>query len=119
MLSGAVSRMPVGSSRIRGGDRPGLRPAGEARSEFYLRVTALDRPGVLSAVTGVLGHHGVSIESVIQRRPEGNQDAVPILIVTHEAAYAELTAAVKELDALPVVKNGTFLARMIPAPKAP
>jgi homoserine dehydrogenase len=119
ILSGAVSRMPASGSRIRAGAKPGLRPAGEARSEFYLRVTALDRPGVLSAVTGVLGHHGVSIESVIQRRPGGDEDAVPILIVTHEAAYAELTAAVAELDALPVVKKGTFLARMIPAPAAP
>ena len=119
ILSGAVSRMPASGSRIRGGERPRLRPAGEARSEFYLRVTALDRPGVLSAVTGVLGKHGVSIESVIQRRAAGHPEAVPILIVTHDASYAELTAAVAELDALPVVKNGTFLARMIPAPAAP
>ena len=48
-------------------DEPRCGPHGEARSEFYLRVTALDRPGVLSAVTGVIGRHGISIESVIQR----------------------------------------------------
>jgi homoserine dehydrogenase len=117
ILSGAVSRMPASGARIRAGERGVLRPAGEARSEFYLRVTALDRPGVLSAVTGVLGRHGVSIESVIQRGRGGAQEeAVPILIVTHDATYAEMRAAVAELDALPVVKNGSFLARMIPAP---
>jgi homoserine dehydrogenase len=117
ILSGAVSRMPVGGARIRGGERPRLRPAGEARSEFYLRVTALDRPGVLSAVTGVIGRHGVSIESVIQRGRAGAQEeAVPILIVTHEASYAEMTAALAEVDALPAVKKGSFLARMIPGP---
>jgi len=119
ILSGAISRMPASGARIRG-ERARLRPPGEARSEFYLRVTALDRPGVLSAVTGVIGRHGVSIESVIQRgRAGGNEEAVPILIVTHEASYAEMGAALAELDALPVVKKGSFLARMIPAPEAP
>jgi homoserine dehydrogenase len=117
ILSGAVSRMPASGARIRGGERGRLRPAGDARSEFYLRVTALDRPGVLSAVTGVLGRHGVSIESVIQRGRAGAQEAaVPVLIVTHDATYAEMTAALAELDSLPVVKKGSFLARMIPAP---
>jgi hypothetical protein len=37
-----------------------------------------------------------------------------VLITTHDASWAEMTAAVSELDALPVVKKGTFLARMIP-----
>jgi homoserine dehydrogenase len=115
ILSGAVSRMPASGARIRSQERSQLRPAGEARSEFYLRVTALDRPGVLSAVTGVIGRHGVSISSVIQRgRAGAHEEAVPILIVTHEASFAEMSAALAELDALPVVKKGSFLARMIP-----
>src|SRR5512145_758086 len=93
ILSGAVSRMPVSGARIRGGEKSQLRPAGEARSEFYLRVTALDRPGVLSAVTGALGRHGVSIESIVQRGRAGAQEeAVPVLIVTHDASYAEMSA---------------------------
>ncbi len=120
ILSGAVSRMPAGGARIRGGEKAALRPAGDARSEFYLRVTALDRPGVLSAVTGVIGKHGVSIESIVQRgRAGGENQAVPILIVTHEASWAQMSAALAEVDALPAVKKGSFLARMIPAPKAP
>jgi homoserine dehydrogenase len=115
ILSGAVSRMPPSGARLRAQEQNRLRPPGEARSEFYLRVMALDRPGVLSAVTGVLGRHGVSIASVIQRdRSGGTDEAVPVLIITHDATFAEMTAAVAELDALPQVKKGTFLARMIP-----
>jgi homoserine dehydrogenase len=115
ILSGAVSRMPPGGARIRGQEPGRLRPPGEARSEFYLRVMALDRPGVLSAVTGVLGKHGVSIASVIQRgRAEGEDGAVPVLITTHEASYAAMSTALAELDALAVVRKGSFLARMIP-----
>ncbi len=119
ILSGAVSRMPASGARIRQQEPARLRPAGEARSAFYLRVTALDQPGVLSAVTGVIGRHGVSIASVIQRgRGDGHDDAVPVLIVTHEATYAEMSAAIAELDALPAVKGRVFLARMIPGPAA-
>jgi homoserine dehydrogenase len=117
ILSGAVSRMPVAGARIRPGTKGQLRPSGDARSEFYLRVTALDRPGVLSAVTGALGKHGISIESIVQRgRAGGENQSVPILIVTHEATYAQMTSALAEVDALPAVKKGSFLARMIPGP---
>jgi homoserine dehydrogenase len=112
--------MPASGARIRNLDRRHLRAAGEARSEFYLRVTALDRPGVLSAVTGVIGRHGVSIASVIQRgRAEAHEEAVPVIIVTHEASFAQLGAALADLDALPVVKKGSFLARMIPPAGTP
>jgi homoserine dehydrogenase len=115
ILSGAVSRMPASGVRIRTQERRVLRGPGESRSEFYLRVTALDRPGVLSAVTGVLGRHGISIASVIQRgRADGQEETVPVLIVTHDATFAQMTAALAEVDALAVVKKGSFLARIIP-----
>ena len=115
IVSGAVSRMPASGVRIRSQERRVLRAPGESRSEFYLRVTALDRPGVLSAVTGVLGRHGISIGSVIQRgRADGHEEAVPILIVTHDTTFAQMSAALAEVDALPVVKKGSFLARIIP-----
>jgi homoserine dehydrogenase len=115
LLSGAVSRMPASGARIRSGEGSKLLPAGAASSEFYVRVTALDRPGVLSAITGVLGKHGISIASVTQRdRADESGEGVPVVITTHEARYAEMTAALDEVDALPVVRKGSFLARIIP-----
>ncbi len=71
----------------------------------------------MPAGTGALGRPGISIESIVQRgRADAQGQAVPVLIVTHEAAYADVTAAVAELDALPAVQKGTFVARMIPGP---
>jgi hypothetical protein len=40
------------------------------------------------------------------------------VITTHEARYAEMSAALAEVDALPVVKKGSFLARIIPPARA-
>ena len=57
-----------------------LRPMDGVRCSYYLRVTAQDRPGVLSRITGVLGEHGISIASMIQKgrghrgRPGGDDD---------------------------------------------
>jgi homoserine dehydrogenase len=108
--------MPVSGARIRSGETTRLRSAGMASSEFYARITALDRPGVLSAITGLLGKHGISIGSVTQRdRADESGEGVPVVITTHEARYAEMSAAIAEVDALPVVKKGSFLARIIPA----
>jgi len=115
ILSGAVSRMPASGLRIRAGEGDTLRSSGMASSEYYVRVTALDRPGVLSAITGVIGKHGISIASVTQRdRADESGEGVPVVITTHEARYAEMTAAIAELDSLSVVKKGSFLARIIP-----
>jgi len=117
ILSGAVSRMPASGARMRAQERRDLRPPGDARSEFYLRVTVRDRPGVLSAVTGVIGRNGISIASVIQRgRGDVQDEAVPILIVTHDTTFAQMTAALVEMDSLPVVQGRTFLARIMPVP---
>lgn len=116
ILSGAVSRMPASGARIRNGGPSQLRSAGMAESEFYVRITARDQPGVLSAITGVLGRHGISIGSVTQRdRGDESGEGVPIVITTHLARFAEMSAAIDEVDALPVVKKGSFLARIIPS----
>ncbi len=116
ILSGAVLRMPV-KVGTQEPPRDGLRPCGEAHSEFYLRVTAKDEPGVLSAITGVLGKHGISLASVIQREQADAADqTVPVLIFTHETSFAQMSAAISEVDVLAAVKKPTFLARIIAAP---
>jgi homoserine dehydrogenase len=120
ILSGAVSRMPTGGARIRKAEMNRLKPAGEAKSAFYLRIHGVDRPGVLSAITAVFGAHGISLSSVFQRgRGEGEEGAVPIVMTTHEAACDRMTAALAEVDRLRVVKKKSFLARILPPGEAP
>ena len=68
------------------------------RSAFYLRFTAVDRPGVLAKVAGALGAQGVSIAQVVQK-DQSHGNAVPILVLTHECEERALRAAVREIDA--------------------
>jgi len=78
---------------------------------FYMRISALDRPGVLSKISGILGKNDISIASVIQkgRRIKG---AVPIVMMTHEAKEKNVHRALREIDQLGVILGKTIFVRV-------
>ena len=91
-----------------------LRPMDEIRSAYYLRVMALDRPGVLAQVAGILGRHDISLVSVLQKgRAQG--EAVPVVMLTHDARERDMRAALAAIDRLPVVAARTTMIRVEPA----
>ena len=78
----------------------------QIKSRYYLRFTIADAPGVLAALARILGNHGISIASVIQHDPGNDapdKKTVPLVIMTHLAVEAELSAALGEIDQLEVV----------------
>ena len=88
-----------------------LRSMDEIRSAYYLRVMAMDRPGVLAQVAGILGRHEISLISVLQKgRAHGL--AVPVVMLTHEARERDMRAALSSIDTLPVVAGPTTMIRV-------
>ncbi len=95
-------------------------PLGELFGRSYLRFTVQDRPGVLSAITGVLGAHGISIESMSQKGrghmspndPQGARGSVPIVVFTHPAFESAVRTALDSIDQLPEVTARTRLIRI-------
>jgi homoserine dehydrogenase len=83
----------------------------DVTSTYYLRFTVVDRPGVLSRISGILGDLDISISSVIQkgRRVE---KAVSIYVVTHEAREKNMQKALQVIDRLPVIVDKTVLLRI-------
>jgi homoserine dehydrogenase len=88
-----------------------LRPMDEIRSAYYLRVMALDRPGVLAQVAGILGRHDISLASVLQKE-RARTEAVPVVMMTHEAKERDMRAALAAIDKLPVVAGRTTMIRV-------
>lgn len=88
-----------------------LQPMDEIRCPYYLRVMALDRPGVLSQVAGILGQHHISITSVLQKG-RAAAEAVPVVMMTHEAREADMRHALAAIDKLPVVASKTVSIRV-------
>ncbi|MBN2223376.1 MAG: homoserine dehydrogenase [Deltaproteobacteria bacterium] len=81
-------------------------------TNYYLRFSALDKPGVLSKIAGILGDHNISIASVIQKgRAEGDRD-VPVVIMTHEARERDVKAALATIDGLDIIVRPSILVRV-------
>ena len=81
------------------------------RSCYYLRIMAIDKPGVLSRVTGILGSNNISLVSVIQKGRE-EQSAVPIVMMTHEAVEGDMQRSLLAIDQLDVVDRPTVCLRV-------
>ena len=84
----------------------------ETTNKYYLRFQAEDRPGVLGRITGSLGKHGISIESVIQKGRHLGGGDVPVVIMTHEARQKDLLSAIKETNSFLNGKSKTTFIRI-------
>ncbi|TET62463.1 ACT domain-containing protein [Candidatus Aerophobetes bacterium] len=90
-----------------------LRGMGGIETQYYLRLSALDEAGVLGKISCVLGEHGISIKSVLQKgRDEKKRKSVPLIMLTHEAREENLQKALKRMEKLPVVKEKPVLMRV-------
>ena len=86
-----------------------LRPIDETYTAYHLQFDVTDKPGVLAAVAGVFGEHGVSIRSVEQTTRGGAADDIAHLeFITHRAREADVASTlrdVRELDAVRRIGN--------------
>jgi len=73
------------------------------KTAYYLRLTAEDKPGVLADVTKILADHHISIEAIIQKEPQLNKTAVPIILLTQITLEKEMNAAIAKIEALKTV----------------
>jgi homoserine dehydrogenase len=89
-----------------------LVPLGDLHGRYYLNFTAADAPGVLAHITGALGAHGISIESVLQKGRAEARGSVPVIVLTHPAREADVRAALQAIDALEDVTAPTRLVRI-------
>jgi homoserine dehydrogenase len=90
-----------------------LAPASIARrvGAYYLRLTVLDRPGVIADVAAALRDAGVSLESLLQRgRAPG--EGVPVVLTTHETEESRMTGAVSRIAALESIVEPPRLIRI-------
>jgi homoserine dehydrogenase len=71
-----------------------IQPMDELITSYYFRVSALDTPGVLSTISGILAQNGISIYSVIQKGRD-QKGSVPIVMLTHEARESQAQKAIQ------------------------
>lgn len=88
-----------------------IKAIGDIESMYYFRFTALDRPGVLSRISGILGDYNIGIAAVIQKGRRAGA-AVPLVVLTHKARERDVQKALQEIDRLDVVADKTAFIRV-------
>jgi homoserine dehydrogenase len=80
-----------------------ISPIEEVESSYYIRLQAVDRPGVMATVSGIMGELDISIEAIIQKEPGEGETTVPLILLTRrvkEKAVAEAFRQFRDLDVI-------------------
>ena len=109
---GPTPRVPPWGVPQRALRRLPIRPLAALEGEYYLRLMAVDRPGVLGRLASVLGRAGVSIASVIQRERGEATATVPIVLRTHQGRERDLRRALATIAKLDVVRGRPVAIRI-------
>jgi homoserine dehydrogenase len=82
-----------------------IKPMSEIETQYYLRLSAADSPGVLGQIARVLGDNMISISSAIQPESDDVTRTAEIVIMTHPAREEAMQQALRELAKLEVVRE--------------
>jgi homoserine dehydrogenase len=104
LRGGAPGRLPQPG-------RAHIRPFEDMASPYYVSLLVRDEPGVLAAVAGVFGRHGVSIRTMEQEGAPGGEARIDF--ITHTATERDVQATLSELRPLDVVDANGGLIRVV------
>ncbi|EKD22083.1 MAG: hypothetical protein ACD_87C00170G0001 [uncultured bacterium] len=111
ILKGIAGRIPPRVRDEESLEAIRLLPFDQIRTNYYFRFSAVDRPGVLSRISGILGANDISIATVIQKgRKQGGP--VPVVMTTYKARELDVRRAIEEIDRLDMVMDKTMLIRI-------
>ena len=111
ILSGTARRVPPLSYQRESISRIPVLSIDDLVTHYYFRFAALDRPGVLSTISGILGKYDISIQSVHQKGRKTN-GSVPLVMLSHRAKEADVKQALAEISNLNVVSDEPVLIRI-------
>lgn len=87
-------------------------PISEVSSAYYLRMRAMDKPGVLAEVTKILGDRDISIDAMMQKEPQEGESEADIVILTHVTMERNMDAAIEAIQALSAIAGQVTKIRM-------
>ena len=84
----------------------------EIETSFYMRFSALDKPGVLSEITTIMGDSGISIEAIVQKEQPVGEYYVNVIIITNVTQEKQLSTAVERIESLETVRDSIKFIRV-------
>jgi homoserine dehydrogenase len=111
LMLGINGRIPVLSYQTENIRQVPVMPMADIVTHYYFRFNALDQPGVLSKISGILGDHEISLKSVHQKGRKTN-GSVPLVMLTHRAREASVNDALTKIAALDIVAGAPMVIRI-------
>ena len=87
-------------------------PMSEVRTAYYLRMRAVDKPGVLADITRILADLEISIDAMIQKEPDEGQEQVDIIMLTHETVEKNINQAITQIENLSTIPGKVTRLRL-------
>lgn len=87
-----------------------MKPAGEARHKYFLRLIVEDRTGILAGVAGVLGNNGVSINQVIQK--PAVDGVAELVVITDKVETRHLNDAMMIFGEMSMIREVASVIRV-------
>jgi homoserine dehydrogenase len=87
-------------------------PIEDVQTSYYLRLHALDKPGVLAEVTRILADFNISIESILQKEPHPNEKTVPVIILTQRVQEKNMNEAIVRIEKLSSIEGSVARIRL-------
>jgi homoserine dehydrogenase len=84
----------------------------DIETAYYLRLSALDRPGVLANVTTILGDSNISIEAIIQKQAIEGGSQVPVIFLTQRVREKYMNEAIRNIEALDTISGQVVRIRV-------
>ena len=110
VVDAAANRLRGHHRPVPTGPRAKIRSIDDLASAYYVNLEVTDAPGVLAAVAGAFGAHGVSIRSMEQ---QGLGSGARIAFITHRAIERNLRATLADLRRLDVVAGIGSVLRVV------
>ncbi len=87
-------------------------PIAEVETAYYLRMSAVDKPGVLSRITQILSDAGISIEALIQKQPWQGESEVPVILLTSRVQEKRMNEAIAQIEGLDSIAGDVVKIRV-------
>jgi len=89
-----------------------IKPISEIETRYYLRMSTVDRPGVLAKISKVMGDNLIGISSVIQKESDVSADVAEIVLMTYPAKEQAMQQAMGQIERLDVVREISNFVRV-------
>ena len=87
-------------------------PIEEIETAYYLRMHAVDKPGVVADITKIFGDSNISIEAILQKEPANNESFIPVIFLTQCIKEKEMNKAISKVEQLDAISGKVMRIRM-------